>query len=369
MEMGTPPSGLSILSFPANIRAAHEIASGLIMKISIVIPVFNEQAVIESNLLEIESCMVAYVGSEGWEVIAVNDGSEDGTVGILYSLAHQKTWLKVLDLPHYGRGRALRRGIDEASGEMIVTLDADLSYAPFHIEKLCSKLALENVDIVVASAYGTGGTVLNVPWKRLWISKLGNKILSYMFSGSLTVLTCVVRAYKREFIQNLDLHSNDKEIHLEILAKAKVLGAKMVEVPATLDWRTTKREKKAGRDSLPRRTTLNIRKTSYAHIYFALLSKPGLIFWVPGFTLFVLSFFILLLIARAVALDPAVGPSLFHALRNSMLNAPISWFAMVFSFLLGVQFFTLGFITNQNKSNQEETYRTLNAIYRELKKK
>jgi hypothetical protein len=100
-----------------------------------------------------------------------------------------------------------------------------------------------------------------------------------------------------------------------------------------------------------------------------LLSKPGLIFWVPGFTLFVLSFFILLLIARAVALDPAVGPSLFHALRNSMLNAPISWFAMVFSFLLGVQFFTLGFITNQNKSNQEETYRTLNAIYRELKKK
>lgn len=339
------------------------------MKLSIVIPVFNEEDAIESHLLEIEAYMREYGGLEEWEVIAVNDGSRDGTAGILQRLARQKEWLTVLDLPHFGRGRALRAGIHDASGDIIVTLDADLSYAPFHIERLCSRLALENADLVVASAYGQEGKVENVPWKRLWISKLGNKILSYMFGESLTVLTCVVRAYRREFIQNLDLHSDDKEIHLEILAKAKVLGAKMVEVPATLCWRPIKRKEKAAPDSPPRRTAMNIRKTSFAHIYFALLSRPGFIFWVPGFFLTGLSLCIFLVTLFVIASEHTPSMSLYHSLRNSMLSAPISWFVMVFSFLLGIQFFTLGFITNQNKSNQEETYKTLNAIYREIRKK
>ncbi len=339
------------------------------MKISIIIPVYNEEDGIERNLSEIESYMTGYVGPHGWEAIVVDDGSEDNTLEVLNTAAVQKTWLRVVALGHHtGRGAALRAGIDAASGDRVITLDADLSYAPCHIERMISKLDQEDADIVVASAYGKGGTVANVPRRRLWISRIGNKILSYMFGGTVTVLTCVVRAYKSSFIKRLDLHSSDKEIHLEILSKAKILGAKIVEVPADLHWREHKMAKSRG-SALPRRSTMKLKNTSSSHLFFALLSKPGIIFWVPGMMLIAASFTILFTIVVSIVSEYDRELLLYHTIRNSLVKAPISWITMAFSFLLGVQFFTLGFLTNQSKSNQEETYRTLHSIYSKLRKK
>lgn len=339
------------------------------MKISIVIPVYNEEDSIERNLSEIESYMTGYVGPDGWEVIVVDDGSEDNTLEVLNRATGQKSWLRVVALDHhYGRGMALRAGIDAGSGDRLITLDADLSYAPYHIERLINKLEQENADIVVASAYGKGGTVRNVPRRRLWISRIGNKILSYMFGGTVTVLTCVVRAYKSNFIKRLDLHSDDKEIHLEILSKAKILGAKIAEVPADLHWRESKLTKSSGRQ-FARRSTLKVKKTSSSHLFFALLSRPGVIFWIPGMILLTTSFMILCTIVTSIVSDFDRELLLYHTIRNSLIKAPISWITMAFSFLLGIQFFTLGFLTNQSKSNQEETYKTLHSIYSELRKK
>jgi len=342
----------------------------MLMNISIVLPLFNEERNIEITLFELESYMTRYAGSTGWEIIAVNDGSDDGTLNVLHGIAQNRSWLRVIDLvSHYGRGRALRAGIDAASGEVIVSLEADLSYAPHHIERLIQKLVREDADIVIASAYREGGTVSNVPWKRLLISSIGNKILSYMFGGMVTVLTCMVRAYRSDFIKGLDLYSDDKEIHLEILSKAKILGAKITEIPADLCWRIGKVARRADKKQYSRRSTLQFKKVSSSHLFFALLSRPGIIFWVPGFLLVLLSFFILSVTVATILSDPICTDSLYHAVRNSMINASISWLTMALSFLLGIQFFTLGFLTNQNKNNREETYRTLNSIYREIKKK
>ena len=340
------------------------------MKVSIIVPAFNEADSLERNLSEIESYMNDYAGNSTWELVVVNDGSKDSTLTILNRLVQVKSWLKVVDLVfNYGRGKALREGFERASGDRIVTLDADLSYAPCHIERMLSKLEEENADIVIASAYGKNGTVQNVPWKRLWLSRIGNQVLSYMFGGGITVLTCVVRAYKSEFIKQLDLHSDDKEIHLEILAKAKTLGVKIAEVPADLRWREEKRLKAGAKGRSMRRSTLRTRKTSSSHLFFALLNKPGMIFWIPGFLLFGISAVILLIILSTILSDPMISISVYHTFRNSMISASISWLVMAFSFLLGVQFFTLGFMTNQSKAHQEETYRTLHAIYKALKDK
>jgi len=338
------------------------------VNISIIIPVYNEEHGIERNLSEIESYMTGYHGPEGWEVIVVDDGSEDGTLQVLHGVASSKQWLQVVSLGHHcGRGMALRAGINACSGDCVVTLDADLSYAPYHIERMLDALERENVDIVVASAYGKGGTVKNVPPKRLWISRVGNKILSYMFGGTVSVLTCVVRAYNSNFIKRLDLHSDDKEIHLEILSKAKVLGARIVEVPADLYWREHKLAKNPDKPA-PRRSTVKLKSTSSSHLFFALLSKPGVIFWIPGMVLISISFIILVTILFSIASEFDRGLTLYNLLRNSLVKAPISWITMGFSFLLGIQFFTLGFLTNQSKSNQEETYKTLHSIYSELRK-
>jgi glycosyltransferase involved in cell wall biosynthesis len=337
--------------------------------LSIIIPAFNEADTIEKNILELASYMFDYLPDQGWEMIVVNDGSTDKTESILDKIKNERKWLKVINLNgHYGRGRALREGFNAADGFYIVTLDADLSYAPYHIERLIGGLKRENADIAVASAYGRGGTVKNVPRNRLWLSQIGNKVLSFMFGGGLTVLTCMVRAYRGGFIKALDLHSNDKEIHLEILSKAKILGANIIEVPADLYWRDEKLKKGMDNGTAVRRSTLKVKKTGSSHLFFALLSRPGFIFWVPGSIMIALSAIIFLITLNIMIADFLIGKSLYSTIRDSMINAPISWLTMAFLLMTGIQFFTLGFLTNQNKRNQEDTYRTLTTILSEVKK-
>lgn len=338
------------------------------MKLSIIIPVYNEENCINSTLDQLESYMINYSACTSWEIIAVNDGSSDNTLSILNTMKKSKDWLKVVDLvANFGRGRALRKGFEESTGDIIVSLDADLSYAPYHVERMVKKLIQQNADIVVASAYRKGGSVKNVPFKRLIVSWLGNKILSYTFGGNISVLTCIVRAYKKSFIEKLDLHSDDKDLHLEILYKAKMLGAKILEVPADLKWNALKHTH--CKDSGKRRSTLKFRRTSNSHFFFAMLSKPGIVFFIPANLLLITSLFIFLTIFTVILTDMANGISLFHSIRNSMLRGTLSWMTLAVSFVLSIQFFSLGFLTNQSKKNYEETYKTNIAILTALKKK
>ena len=79
------------------------------MKISIVIPAFNESENIESVLNELESYMINYMGSSGWEIVVVNDGSSDNTVEILNNIKQTKRWLRVKDLVlHYGTRKSIK---------------------------------------------------------------------------------------------------------------------------------------------------------------------------------------------------------------------------------------------------------------------
>ncbi|MCP3931229.1 MAG: glycosyltransferase family 2 protein [Bacteroidetes bacterium] len=337
------------------------------MKLSIIIPVYNEEGGIEATIDELERYMKDYSGCSRWELILVNDGSSDSTLKVINSIKQTKPWLKIVDLVNnFGRGKALRRGLEESTGDIIVSLDADLSYAPNHIERMVEKLVNNNADLVLASAYGSGGTVKSVPFIRLWISRLGNMILSFMYGENITVLTCIARAYRKTFIERLDLHSNNKDIHLEILYKAKMLGAKILEVPGDLKWRKNKvvaleKQKK-------RRSTLKFRRTSRSHFFFALLNRPGMIYFVPGSILFVITLLISFLSLKAIVPDIINGMSVYIALRKSILSATPSWLTLAVSFILSIQFFSLGFLTNQNKKNYEETYKTINSIFKEIKK-
>ncbi len=130
---------------------------------------------------------------------------------------------------------ALRKGFKESRGEIIVSIDADLSYDPGYILDLVETLKKEpDLDFVLASPYMPGGGVQNVPFHRLWISKLGNKILRLAMPNRIYTSTGIFRAYRKKVLDSLELESDGKEIHLEILSKAIALGYSVKEKPAIL---------------------------------------------------------------------------------------------------------------------------------------
>ena len=222
---------------------------------------FNEAENAESTLNRVEEALASFAGT--YEIIAVNDGSLDNTLDILNRLAEQDGKLKIVSYPkNIGRGMALRKGFKESSGEIIVSIDADLSYRPHYILDLVETLRREpEVDLVLASPYMPGGGVKNVPVLRLWVSKLGNKILRFAMPNRIYTSTGIFRAYRKKVLDSLELESDGKEIHLEILSKALALGYRVKESPAILTSRKRGKSK------------FKFKKTAISHLIFSVLKN------------------------------------------------------------------------------------------------
>ena len=184
-----------------------------------------------------------------WELIIVNDGSTDRTGEIADSFAARHG--NVLVLHHFVNfhiGQCFRFAIKHCRGDYVITMDIDLSYSPDHIGTLLRAIRETKAKIVIASPYMKGGKVSNVPWIRKKLSKYANKFLSLVvtrdpFSDRLTTLTGMVRAYDGEFIRNLDLKAMDVDICTEIIYTAMILRARIVEIPAHLNWAPSQKTK------------------------------------------------------------------------------------------------------------------------------
>jgi len=240
------------------------------MDLSIIIPMFNEAENVESTLRKVEEALLPYKGS--FEIIPVNDGSGDDTLQILERIAAKNGKIKVTSYPrNFGRGKALRTGFKASSGEIIVSIDADLSYSPNYIMDLVEALNGDrDIDLVLASPYMPGGGVENVPFSRLWVSKFGNKILRFAMPNRIYTSTGIFRAYRRTVLDSLELESDGKEIHLEILSKAIALGFRVKEFPAILTSRKKGRSK------------FKFKKTAVSHLVFSVFEKPMMIFGLLG---------------------------------------------------------------------------------------
>ena len=126
------------------------------MDLSIVIPMFNEAENVENTLKKVEGVLSQFQGT--FEIIPVNDGSVDNTLEELKKVAERNNKVKVVSYPNnIGRGMALRKGFRESSGEIIVSIDADLSYSPHYILDFVETLRKEpEIDFVLASPYMPG---------------------------------------------------------------------------------------------------------------------------------------------------------------------------------------------------------------------
>lgn len=339
--------------------------------LSVIIPAYNEEQVIVRNITEVAEYLYRTLGREkAFEIIVVDDGSTDQTGQVLQLQAAERPYLRVFrHSDNYGRGRALRTGFEHVSGSFVVTLDADLSYSPDHIARMLAPLERDEADIVLASAYHPEGSVMDVPWKRALISRMGNWLLARSLSDQkLNTLTCVVRAYKKEVIDTLELFSDDKDIHLEIINKTRMLGFRIAEIPAQLRWKPEKRT--TGKKGLSLKTFLGM---SSRHLFFNFLFRPSLLSMLPilvlGMIVLVLSFTLVRGYAYFLSLtDAATGWMRYYlALRVHIQEAAISYSIWGLCLLLLFQFVSLVFIAKQNNYHYRELFCTLSRISRSLK--
>lgn len=241
------------------------------IELTIISPMYNEEENVISTFSAIEETMKNF-GMQ-WEVLFINDGSTDRTLQIAQDLEKERRNLRVLSYPlNRGRGYALRTGFDNARGDYIVSIDFDLSYHPDHILKLYTAMKEdESIDAVLGSPYMAGGAAIGIPTKRLFISKMSNRFINIFFPGNIKTSTCILRGYKQEVITALDLGSNDKEIHLEILSKLLSLGYLIKEIPATLTARKMGSSK------------FNFFTFIRSHLEYSLLERPAILFGFLGF--------------------------------------------------------------------------------------
>ena len=238
--------------------------------LTVLVPVFNEEAIIDSAIRKV--CTRLEQSNINFELLLVDDGSTDSTRNVI--LEAQKKF-KQIRLIHYypnaGRGTALRKGFLEAAGDIVISIDSDLSYNESHIVTYYQHMQKHpETDMVLGSAYMKGGVVKGVPLTRLIMSKVGNKILSFALKGEYKTITCVLRGYRQDKIKSLDLISSGKEIHLEILLKAIAYGFKIDEIPASLIW------------GKKRNSKFRFRATSISHLLFSLTMRPMILFGFVG---------------------------------------------------------------------------------------
>lgn len=329
------------------------------VEISLVIPAYNEAGIIAGTVSQLDAFMRGKMPGRSFEIIVVDDGSADGMADRLDEL--KLPFLRVERHPrNLGRGAGIRTGFAASRGAYVVTLDSDLSYAPDHIPRLLAPIEAGQADIVLASAYHPDGVVRNVPFVRAKLSYYGNKVLSAGVRGQLHTLTCMVRAYRREVVERLELVNSGKDLHLEIIQKANMLGYRIAEIPATLDWRDKSRARRIGKGW--RFPLLAMSGTIASHLVYNYVLRPGSMLLLPVLTLglivlvggLTLLYSWIVNIARLA--DQGFLYALYEGLRTTLLNGALTLTIMGGSAFFLLVFLAFYFQSHQSKKQFEELY-------------
>jgi glycosyltransferase involved in cell wall biosynthesis len=210
------------------------------MKLSVVIPCYNEAATIESVVDAVRSSPYAPK-----EIIVVDDCSEDGTRDVLKRLAPKVDKILYHDV-NRGKGAALRTGFRAASGDIVIVQDADLEYDPAEYLKVVQPILSGKADVVYGSRF-MGGEAHRVLY--FW-HRVGNGLLTLLSNMctnlNLTDMETCYKAFRREVIQSIEIEEDRFGFEPEITVKVAKRRCRVYEVGISYSGRTYGEGKKVG---------------------------------------------------------------------------------------------------------------------------
>jgi glycosyltransferase involved in cell wall biosynthesis len=210
------------------------------LRVSVIIPAYNEQATILQLLGEVRAQAVEDVS---FEIIVIDDGSKDQTRALLR--ANPALYDILIEQPrNQGKGAAVLAGLKQASGDYILFQDADLEYSPSHYSDLIYPIRKFDADIVMGSRFmARRYTRVQFFWHKVG-NELVTLVFNMLFNTTFTdIYTCYL-VYRRDLVKPDELKSRGWEQHAEILCRATRRAKILYEVPINYQGRSYEEGKK-----------------------------------------------------------------------------------------------------------------------------
>jgi glycosyltransferase involved in cell wall biosynthesis len=208
------------------------------MKLSIIVPVYNERNTIQEILRRVRAVDIGEIAKE---IIVVDDGSTDGTMDIL-KLEEDSTTRVLCHPKNRGKGAAVRTGLEQATGDFVVIQDADLEYDPDDYRLLLAPVLKKKAEVVYGSRF-TGEHRDMLFWHML-----GNKALSFitniLYNTTLSDMETCYKLFWRPILEGITIRSNRFNFEPEITAKVLKKKVRIYEVPISYAGREYNEGKK-----------------------------------------------------------------------------------------------------------------------------
>jgi glycosyltransferase involved in cell wall biosynthesis len=207
------------------------------MKLSVIIPVYNEAKTISELIHRVRATGLAD------EILVVDDGSTDGTREILTKLVDSDTIKAIYHDSNQGKGKAVRTGFQNASGDLFIIQDADLEYDPREYPILLRPIQEGIADVVYGSRFLGAGRRPALFWNMV-ANKILTLVTNILYNNILTDMETGYKLFRREVVENMTLHAHGFEFEPEFTAKILKSKARIYEVPITFNPRDYSEGKK-----------------------------------------------------------------------------------------------------------------------------